>query len=48
VQSDVARHLPDARITTMTGAGHLMPFERPAECAEIVLAMLSDTPYAGS
>jgi pimeloyl-ACP methyl ester carboxylesterase len=44
VQSDVARHLPDARVTTMTGAGHLMPFERPGECAEIVLAMLAKAP----
>ena len=48
VQSDMARHLPDARVTTMIGAGHLMPFERPNECAEIVLAMLSDTAYAAA
>ena len=32
----------------MIGAGHLMPFERPDECAEIVLAMLSDTAYAAA
>ena len=44
VQHDVARPLPDARVTTMTGAGHLMPFERPDECAAIVLAMLAKAP----
>jgi pimeloyl-ACP methyl ester carboxylesterase len=44
VQFDVARHLPDARVTTMKGAGHLMPFERPDECAKIILAMLAKPP----
>jgi len=41
VQGDVARRLPHSRYTRMTGAGHLMPFERPQDCAEIVLEMLA-------
>lgn len=32
--------LPNARYTKMTGCGHLMPFQEPDACAEIVLAML--------
>jgi hypothetical protein len=31
----------------MKGAGHLMPFERPDECAKIVLAMLAKPPTMG-
>lgn len=40
VQHAAARHLRDARLTVMAGAGHLMPFESPAACAALVLDML--------
>ena len=39
---EFARRLPNGRYTKMTGHGHLMPFERPAECADIVLEMLRE------
>lgn len=42
IQADVARHLPDARVTILPGAGHLMPFEQPDACAEIIFQMLED------
>ena len=42
LQPVFARRLPHGRYTKMTGHGHLMPFERPAKCAEIVLEMLRD------
>ena len=35
------RRLPYARYTKMHGHGHLMPFECPEACAEIVLEMLN-------
>ncbi len=40
LQPEFARRLPHGRYTKMLGHGHLMPFERPAECAGIVLEML--------
>ena len=42
LQPVFARRLPHGRYTKMTGHGHLMPFERPAKCAEIVLEMLRE------
>jgi len=35
-----ARRLPNGRYTMMKGAGHLMPFQRPGDCAEYILNML--------
>ena len=40
VQPYAAERLPNARFTEMTGCGHLMPQERPDECAGFVLEML--------
>lgn len=40
LHGEFARRLPNARYTMMTGRGHLMPFQAPEACAEIVIAML--------
>lgn len=42
LQPEFARRLPHGRYTKMTGHGHLMPFEQPAKCVEIVLEMLRE------
>ena len=41
VQGLAAARTPRARLTVMEGAGHLMPFERPDACRDLVLEMLS-------
>ena len=38
----IRRLRPDADLREMAGAGHLLPFEQPAEVAGIVLSLLSD------
>lgn len=38
----IRRLRPDADLREIAGAGHLLPFEKPAEVAEIVLSLLSE------
>ena len=38
----VARLLPEARIATLRGAGHLLPMERPSETAAAILDFLTN------
>lgn len=40
VQRLAADRLPGARLTKMDGAGHMMTFEKPAECRDILLETL--------
>lgn len=40
VQAQVARRLPQARVATVAGAGHLLPMEKPAETAAAIRAFL--------
>ena len=40
LHNQFARRVPNARYTMMKGAGHLMPFQHPKDCANIVLEML--------
>lgn len=42
LHAEFARRLPNGRYTLMKHCGHLMPFQQPAECAEIVLEMLRE------
>ena len=35
-----AQRLPNARYTKLVGCGHLMPFQKPEVCADIVISML--------
>jgi pimeloyl-ACP methyl ester carboxylesterase len=39
-QARLARQLPQARVATMAGAGHLLPIEKPAETAAAIKSFL--------
>ncbi len=36
----MAKHIPDARLVVLRGAGHMPFYEKPEECARVVLAFL--------
>lgn len=40
VQPHAAARLPDGRYSVLPKSGHLMPFEQPRACADLILAML--------
>lgn len=44
----MARHLPGASFVTIPHAGHLVPMERPAETAEVILGFLTHLHVAGA
>jgi len=39
VQAEAAARVRKGRLTVLTGTGHMMPFERPEECRDIVFDM---------
>ena len=41
VQQRAAARMQDGRASVLTGTGHLMPFEQPKQCAELIRAMLT-------
>lgn len=43
VQARLARQLPQARVATVAGAGHLLPMEKPAETAAAIKPFLIET-----
>ena len=44
----IAARMPNARLITLPGAGHMMMFEQPDRCAEIILAQFGVTPPSSS
>jgi pimeloyl-ACP methyl ester carboxylesterase len=41
---EMAAALPRARLTTLAGSGHMMIFEQPDACLELVRAAIADRP----
>jgi pimeloyl-ACP methyl ester carboxylesterase len=37
----IAAGMPNARLVTLAGAGHMMMFEQPERCAEIIAEQLA-------